>query len=165
MEKGEKIDRELLLPTTAAPNAPHGLDSDSTRRTWQSRTYVNLRKAGVLSISMLALFFAVYNLFTFCIRESIGVRYTLLKHPVPSTGFSGQKDLDTSLCPQTEQLIPTQNNELWETLRETYSTEDFRGKAIEWLSGAVKVKCVCTRVSEVLETGRSYLDTQDRVFR
>lgn len=42
-------------------------------------------------------------------------------------------------CPQTDPLHPERNGVLWESLSATFGTETFKNKAIDWLSGAVKV--------------------------
>ena len=44
-----------------------------------------------------------------------------------------------SICPQVPELIPEKNYELWESLSNIYSTDSFKLKAINWLSGAVQV--------------------------
>ena len=43
------------------------------------------------------------------------------------------------VCPQVSKLIPEKNYELWESLSNAYSTDSFKLKAIDWLSGAVQV--------------------------
>ena len=43
------------------------------------------------------------------------------------------------VCPQVSELIPEKNYELWESLSNAYSTDSFKLKAIDWLSGAVQV--------------------------
>ncbi|KAL4073057.1 hypothetical protein V8B97DRAFT_1869576 [Scleroderma yunnanense] len=45
----------------------------------------------------------------------------------------------SDVCPQVSALIPEKNYELWEGLRSTYSTDSFKSKAVNWLSGAVQV--------------------------
>ncbi|KAI0034441.1 hypothetical protein K488DRAFT_77198 [Vararia minispora EC-137] len=44
-----------------------------------------------------------------------------------------------ALCPQADALYPTRSAELWGNLSTEYGTDEFKGKAIEWLSGAVQV--------------------------
>lgn len=43
------------------------------------------------------------------------------------------------VCPQTLELIPEKNYELWENLNSTYSTNSFKLKAVARLSGAVQI--------------------------
>lgn len=43
------------------------------------------------------------------------------------------------VCPQVSELLPGKNYELWDSLSNTYSTDSFKLKAINWLSGAVQV--------------------------
>ncbi|KIM59101.1 hypothetical protein SCLCIDRAFT_1039128 [Scleroderma citrinum Foug A] len=47
------------------------------------------------------------------------------------------------VCPQASALIPEKNYKLWESLSNTYSTDSFKLKAINWLSGAVQVPTEC----------------------
>ncbi|KAH0836669.1 hypothetical protein J3R83DRAFT_8389 [Lanmaoa asiatica] len=50
--------------------------------------------------------------------------------------------LDTAkgnLCPQAPELIPVKNNASWETLTDIYGTEAFQSKAVDWLSGAIRI--------------------------
>lgn len=44
------------------------------------------------------------------------------------------------ICPQVSELIPEKNYELWESLARTYSTDSFKLKAVNWLSGAIQVR-------------------------
>ncbi|OCH93649.1 carboxypeptidase S [Obba rivulosa] len=43
------------------------------------------------------------------------------------------------LCPQASPLIPQKNGELWEELGDKYGSDAFLARAVDWLSGAVKV--------------------------
>lgn len=43
------------------------------------------------------------------------------------------------VCPQTPELVPDKNYALWESLSNIYSTNSFKLKAVDWLSGAVRV--------------------------
>lgn len=43
------------------------------------------------------------------------------------------------VCSQVSELIPERNYELWESLSNTYSTDSFKLKAVNWLSGAIQV--------------------------
>ena len=42
-------------------------------------------------------------------------------------------------CPQVSAVFPEKNAELWKSLGESYSSDAFKGRAIEWLGGAVRV--------------------------
>ncbi|KAH8116276.1 carboxypeptidase S [Phellopilus nigrolimitatus] len=44
-----------------------------------------------------------------------------------------------ALCPQVEQLLPERNKVLWDAVGERFGTDAFKEKAIDWLSGAVRV--------------------------
>ncbi|THH12982.1 hypothetical protein EW146_g7187 [Bondarzewia mesenterica] len=50
-------------------------------------------------------------------------------------------DAGAELCPQVEALYPSKNAELFKSLGETLGTEEFKGRAVEWLGGAVRVPC------------------------
>ncbi|RDX54257.1 carboxypeptidase S [Lentinus brumalis] len=42
-------------------------------------------------------------------------------------------------CPQVSAVTPDKNNALWTALGETFSTDAFKTRAVEWLGGAVRV--------------------------
>jgi len=44
-----------------------------------------------------------------------------------------------NVCSQVSELIPEKNYELWKSLSSTYSTDSFKFKAVNWLSGAIQV--------------------------
>ncbi|EMD39065.1 hypothetical protein CERSUDRAFT_112759 [Gelatoporia subvermispora B] len=44
-----------------------------------------------------------------------------------------------ALCPQAAPLLPQKNGALWEKLGETYGSEAFLTRAVDWLGGAVRV--------------------------
>lgn len=44
-----------------------------------------------------------------------------------------------SLCPQAAELTPQKHGDVWEFLSKSFATDDFRTRAIDWLSGAVQV--------------------------
>ena len=44
-----------------------------------------------------------------------------------------------SLCPQASELVPHKNGKIWRHLTETFSTDVFKSRAINWLGGAVRV--------------------------
>ncbi|KAI0058987.1 carboxypeptidase S [Artomyces pyxidatus] len=44
-----------------------------------------------------------------------------------------------SLCPQVDALYPSRNGELWKNLGKTFDTDAFKGRAIDWLGGAVRI--------------------------
>ncbi|KAG0709282.1 hypothetical protein DFH29DRAFT_1074996 [Suillus ampliporus] len=43
------------------------------------------------------------------------------------------------LCPQADELVPEKNGVIWESLGHTYSTEEFKARAVGWLGGAVRI--------------------------
>lgn len=42
-------------------------------------------------------------------------------------------------CVQATALVPARNAELWNSLGDTYRTDAFKSRAVEWLGGAVRV--------------------------
>lgn len=57
-----------------------------------------------------------------------------LEDLAPVGGAAGE-----GLCVQEDALTPTKNGQLWKQLGVTFGTDEFRGKAIEWLGGAVRI--------------------------
>ncbi|CAL1714699.1 unnamed protein product [Somion occarium] len=55
-------------------------------------------------------------------------------------GLSESEDVSAAdLCPQPSALAPSKHAAFWETLNETYATDDFASRAVEWLGGAIRV--------------------------
>ncbi|KIJ65646.1 hypothetical protein HYDPIDRAFT_110778 [Hydnomerulius pinastri MD-312] len=46
---------------------------------------------------------------------------------------------NAEVCPQVSELVPEKNNAIWKTLSNTYGTEAFKMRAVNWLSGAVQI--------------------------
>lgn len=44
---------------------------------------------------------------------------------------------EADICPQVSELIP--RAALWKTLGDTYGTEAFKKRAVDWLAGAVRI--------------------------
>jgi hypothetical protein len=66
---------------------------------------------------------------------------------VSNHGFDEDGDY-SYLCPQTEALVPSENGGVWDELvKNKLGTDEFKAKAVAWLSEAVQVKCVCTLAS------------------
>ena len=55
------------------------------------------------------------------------------------TWYGFDRDSIDGVCSQVSELIPERNYELWESLSNTYSTDSFKLKAVNWLSGAIQV--------------------------
>ncbi|KAA1468874.1 carboxypeptidase S [Dentipellis sp. KUC8613] len=55
-----------------------------------------------------------------------------VKHRVFGSG-------DEELCPQVDALYPDNNGELWKSLGDALQTDEFRGRAVDWLGGAVRI--------------------------
>ena len=46
------------------------------------------------------------------------------------------------LCPQAKPMTPAKHSAIWDKLVEKSATEEYKARAIEWLSGAVRVRYV-----------------------
>lgn len=44
-----------------------------------------------------------------------------------------------ALCPQADELFPVKNKAVWEAFGKRLVTDEFKNKAIAWLSGAVRI--------------------------
>lgn len=42
-------------------------------------------------------------------------------------------------CPQVSELLPNKNGKVWQQLSETFSSEGFKARAINWIGDAVRV--------------------------
>jgi hypothetical protein len=48
----------------------------------------------------------------------------------------------TALCPQAKPITPVKHSAIWDRLTERSATDEHKARAIEWLSGAVRVRYV-----------------------
>lgn len=76
------------------------------------------------------------------------------------------------LCAQAEVLTPQMHADLWDSLGDTIQSDQFKTRAINWLSGAVQIPYVlfsAWSTSPVLSIGNSsdhpMCPLQNRVFR
>jgi len=46
------------------------------------------------------------------------------------------------LCPQVKPMTPVKHSAIWDKLVEKSATEEYKARAIEWLSGAVRIRYV-----------------------
>ncbi|KZP26579.1 carboxypeptidase S [Athelia psychrophila] len=51
----------------------------------------------------------------------------------------GHRKSSEPLCPQVQEIVPKKNEELWDSLSQQFTTNDFEGRAIDWLAGAVRI--------------------------
>lgn len=51
----------------------------------------------------------------------------------------GHHKASEPLCPQVQEIVPQKNEELWDSLSQQFTTNDFEGRAIDWLAGAVRI--------------------------
>ena len=47
-------------------------------------------------------------------------------------------------CPQPTQITPREHAFVWEGLLREVVTEEYKRKAVEWLSGSIQITCVCS---------------------
>lgn len=48
------------------------------------------------------------------------------------------------LCPQSDALVPSAHADIWNQLvNNKFTTDEFKKKAVDLLSGAVQIKCIC----------------------
>jgi hypothetical protein len=45
-------------------------------------------------------------------------------------------------CPQTPALVPSSNGPLWEQMVARFGADSFKARAVDWLTGAVRIPCV-----------------------
>ncbi|KAG1746627.1 uncharacterized protein EDB91DRAFT_1118030 [Suillus paluster] len=50
-----------------------------------------------------------------------------------------QQNNNAEICPQVSELVPKSNGALWKTLGDTYETDAFKTRAVDWLAGAVRI--------------------------
>ncbi|KIM82989.1 hypothetical protein PILCRDRAFT_447597 [Piloderma croceum F 1598] len=74
-----------------------------------------------------------------CVTLFILAQCLFWKH----TGFNvpsfGGKQSSESLCPQATEIFPQKNGKNWQHLSETFSTDDFKKRAVNLLGGAVRI--------------------------
>lgn len=52
----------------------------------------------------------------------------------------------TRLCPQTKDLLPIENLDIWSEVGQTLKSPEFRQRAVDYLGGAVRVPCATVPV-------------------
>ncbi|KIK37885.1 hypothetical protein CY34DRAFT_15390 [Suillus luteus UH-Slu-Lm8-n1] len=53
--------------------------------------------------------------------------------------YHSHQEFNADICPQVSELIPKSNGALWRALGETYETDAFKMRAVDWLAGAVRI--------------------------
>jgi len=75
--------------------------------------------------------------------SALGVGGFVLQTVVPEfTAPELSVNVRDGLCPQVKPMTPTKHSEIWDKLVEKSTTEEYKTRAIEWLSGAVRIRCV-----------------------
>ena len=73
----------------------------------------------------------------------LGVGGLALHTIIPTLAFSNPPaQVTNSLCPQAKPITPVKHSAVWNTLVDGSASDNHRDRAIEWLSGAVRVKYV-----------------------
>lgn len=95
---------------------------------------------------------------------AVSVSTYFVKRPFSSIPTSNLKEDVTSadLCPQVDELVPEKNGAIWGNLQDTYSTEEFKARAVDWLGGAVRIPCVVSLVIRMVRIKHSYHAAQKR---
>jgi Gly-Xaa carboxypeptidase len=93
---------------------------------------------------------------------AVYVSTNFVKRPFSSIPTGNLKEDVTDLCPQVDELVPEKNGAIWENLQDTYSTEEFKARAIDWLGGAVRIPCVVSLVIRMVCIKRSSHAAQKR---
>lgn len=63
----------------------------------------------------------------------------LWKAPYGIGPYNSRQEVSADICPQVSELIPKSNGALWKTLGDTYETDAFKMRAVDWLAGAVRI--------------------------
>lgn len=63
----------------------------------------------------------------------------LWKAPYGIGPYHSHQEFNADICPQVSELIPKANGALWKTLGDTYETDAFKIRAVDWLAGAVRI--------------------------
>ncbi|OJA10670.1 hypothetical protein AZE42_01027 [Rhizopogon vesiculosus] len=95
-----------------------------------STTKLGKAKAVISKIALVALAISVS---TYFVKRPFGI-------PIGKAFEDATTSAD--LCPQVDELVPEKNGVIWESLQDTYSTEEFKARAVDWLGGAVRIPCV-----------------------
>lgn len=62
---------------------------------------------------------------------------------IHGASLTAPSQLDSSdLCPQATVITPKKHILIWESLLKESTTEEYKEKAVEWLSGAIQIPCV-----------------------
>ena len=93
------------------------------------------RAARVLAFSLLSL--TTSSIWFFSSQPPSRLRETSL------TTLSQSAFLDS--CPQPTPITPSKHAPMWETLLREATTGEYKNIAVEWLSGAILVVCVCSQ--------------------
>ncbi|KAF7971934.1 hypothetical protein HWV62_19379 [Athelia sp. TMB] len=68
----------------------------------------------------------------------------------------GHHKASEQLCPQVQEFVPKKNAKLWDSLSQQFTTNDFEGRAIDWLAGAVRIPHSTLKVTMVNTWGLVY---------
>uniref|UniRef100_A0A0W0GA04 Putative carboxypeptidase S n=1 Tax=Moniliophthora roreri TaxID=221103 RepID=A0A0W0GA04_MONRR len=79
----------------------------------------------------------LYLLFVLTRRAFLAAGFKGCGHLFAEPGKFGHGD--SKLCSQYSELVPKKNSALWSSLGETFDTEEFKIRAIDWLAGAIQV--------------------------
>src|SRR5882757_10055106 len=78
---------------------------------------------------------AVFCIVIFVLAQCLFGKSALFNTP----GFLFYPEHSNSLCPQAAELLPQKNRDIWLHQKDTFSTDVFKARAVEWLGGAVRI--------------------------
>ncbi|KAI0741917.1 carboxypeptidase S [Daedaleopsis nitida] len=114
--KGEE---KALLPSQTASEGTHGKKMGM--------------HAGLRLVQALLLGIAIWLCVTTVSRGGLFYRFDLDENGADDA-WTAKKQ-----CPQVSTIVPEKNAELWNSLGDSFSTDAFKARAVEWLGGAVRV--------------------------
>jgi hypothetical protein len=116
-----KCDEKSLLPTTSST----GDLQDEANAGFRFSRRTKIRLFAVVAFALVSAH----------VSYSSGPSVALIHPWAPTFGY-GNRDV----CPQTEELVPTRNGDVWTQVGGLFNTESFRNRSVEALGGAVRVQ-------------------------
>ncbi|KAI0072680.1 carboxypeptidase S [Panus rudis PR-1116 ss-1] len=120
------VEKDGLLPSTIVYDSEYQHVYEGSSNSKKSKSFSPLRATVYLALSLLAT----------CIALSF------FEFKLPELAFPGDLEVGTGsadLCPQPPALEPSKHAELWSSLNETYGTEEYVKRAVDWLAGAIRI--------------------------
>jgi len=130
----QRLSKHRLIPTTnmseKLPLVHPAIDPPTSHQSRPSQA----KKRFLIFTTLSALAYVLFSR-TRSLRFLRATNFAVSNH-----GFDEDGDY-SYLCPQTEALVPSENGGVWDELvKNKLGTDEFKAKAVAWLSGAVQVK-------------------------